>query len=101
MFTLALGSGVDWRIRFGMCFIPVIVYTLLILPKKFPTNERVAAGVSYREMLAQVGGIGPAFRPTGDVRSDMEAVRRFYADKRGLYPESFGPVRLREETDAR
>ncbi len=58
MFTLALGSGVDWRIRFGMCFIPVIVYTLLILPKKFPTNERVAAGVSYREMLAQVGGIG-------------------------------------------
>jgi len=53
-----LFGGLDWTVRFGMCFVPVLVYTLLILPRKFPVQERVAAGVSYREMLREVGGIG-------------------------------------------
>jgi 1-acyl-sn-glycerol-3-phosphate acyltransferase len=44
------------------------------------------------------GGIGPTFLPTGDVAHDMEAVRAFYADKKGKFPEAFGPVRLREES---
>lgn len=57
LFTIFLG-GLDWQIKYGMCFIPVVVYTFLILPCKFPPNERVAAGVSYREMLKEVGGIG-------------------------------------------
>jgi len=26
--------------------------------RKFPVNERVAAGVSYRDMLKEVGGVG-------------------------------------------
>jgi hypothetical protein len=30
----------------------------------------------------------------------MDAIRAFYADKTGKYPESFGPVRLREEDPA-
>ena len=53
-----LFGGLDWTVRFGMCFVPVLVYTMLILPRKFPVQERVAAGVSYREMLREVGGIG-------------------------------------------
>ena len=47
-----------WRFRFALCFLPVLVYALLILPVKFPVNERVAAGVSYRDMLSEVGGVG-------------------------------------------
>jgi MFS family permease len=47
-----------WKFRFALCFIPVIVYALLILPRTFPTNERVAAGVSYRDMLKEVGAVG-------------------------------------------
>lgn len=47
-----------WKFRFALCFLPVIVYGLLILPVKFPVNERVAAGVSYRDMLKEVGGLG-------------------------------------------
>lgn len=47
-----------WRFRFALCFLPVIVYAVLILPVKFPVNERVAAGVSYRDMLREVGGVG-------------------------------------------
>ena len=47
-----------WQFRFALCFIPVVLYTLLILPRSFPVNERVAAGVSYRDMLKEVGAVG-------------------------------------------
>ena len=47
-----------WQFRFALCFIPVVLYGLLILARDFPVNERVAAGVSYREMLREVGGVG-------------------------------------------
>jgi MFS transporter, DHA2 family, metal-tetracycline-proton antiporter len=44
IFTMLLGEGVSWQIKFGVCLVPVILYTLLILPRQFPVNERVAAG---------------------------------------------------------
>jgi len=47
-----------WQFRFALCFIPVVLYALLILPRTFPINERVAAGVSYRDMLKEVGAVG-------------------------------------------
>jgi len=47
-----------WQFRFALCIIPVILYALLIIPCKFPVQERVAAGVSYRDMLREVGAIG-------------------------------------------
>jgi DHA2 family metal-tetracycline-proton antiporter-like MFS transporter len=47
-----------WQFRFALCFIPVFLYALLILPRTFPVNERVAAGVSYRDMLKEVGAVG-------------------------------------------
>lgn len=43
------------------------------------------------------GEIGEAFVPTGDVGADMDRLRAFYAGREGLFPEKFGPVRLREE----
>lgn len=42
-------------------------------------------------------GIGPTFRPTGDVVADMDFVRAFYADKQGICPENRTEPRLREE----
>ncbi len=63
-----------------------------------------AAGVpvvlSYLDYANKVGGIGPTFTPTGDVRKDMDVVRAFYEDKTGLHPEKSGPIRLREEDEA-
>ena len=47
-----------WQFRFALCFIPVALYGWLIMARTFPVNERVAAGISYREMLREVGGIG-------------------------------------------
>ena len=43
------------------------------------------------------GGFGPSLHPSGDVTSDMDRIRAFYADKVAKFPEQFGPVRLREE----
>jgi 1-acyl-sn-glycerol-3-phosphate acyltransferase len=42
-------------------------------------------------------GFGPTFVVSGDVRADMDLVRAFYADKRGLRPELASEPRLREE----
>jgi MFS transporter, DHA2 family, metal-tetracycline-proton antiporter len=53
-----LGFDAVWKFRFALCFIPVVLYALLILPCQFPVNERVAAGVSYKDMLREVGGVG-------------------------------------------
>lgn len=50
--------GAVWQFRFALCFVPVVLYALLILPRVFPVNERVAAGVSYRDMLKEVGAVG-------------------------------------------
>ncbi len=43
-------------------------------------------------------GYGPTFHPSDDVGSDMDLIRAFYADKRGLRPENATVPRLREET---
>lgn len=37
----------------------------------------------------KVGGIGPVFKPTGDIEADMERIREFYADKGAMYKEKF------------
>lgn len=57
LFTVIL-KDMSWEWKFGACFVPVAVYAALILPQSFPVNERVAAGVSYRDMLREVGGVG-------------------------------------------
>ena len=56
--TAILLGDASWKIKYVMCFIPVVIYAVMIIPRKFPVNERVEANVSYREMLGQVGGIG-------------------------------------------
>ena len=56
--TTSLFFDAVWKFRFALCFLPVLAYAFLILPCKFPVNERVAAGVSYRDMLKEVGAVG-------------------------------------------
>jgi MFS family permease len=47
-----------WEIIIGFILLPVIVYGAIIVKRSFPVNERVKAGVSYLEMLKEVGIIG-------------------------------------------
>ena len=53
--------------------------------------------LSYLDFGTKRGGFGPMLRMTGNVRADMDKIRAFYADKRGLKPELQGEIRLREE----
>jgi MFS family permease len=51
-------AEVGWRVKVGMIFIPVIAYGIMMIKQKFPINERVAAGVPYKDMLKEAGGLG-------------------------------------------
>ncbi|MFP6871882.1 MAG: MFS transporter [Verrucomicrobiales bacterium] len=44
--------------KLGICLVPVIFYALLTIPRAFPLQERVAAGVTYKDMLREVGALG-------------------------------------------
>ena len=58
--TIVLGeqAAEDWRILIYLIAIPAIVYLVMLLKAKFPVNERVSSGTSYKEMLAEFGAIG-------------------------------------------
>ncbi len=58
--TIFLGADVDWRWKIGLILIPVMLYAIMLIGRTFPPNERVAAGVSYRDMLKEVGFLGAA-----------------------------------------
>jgi MFS family permease len=50
--------GTPWSIKLGIIALPAIVFFLMLIGLKFPVQERVAAGVSYRDMLAEFGVLG-------------------------------------------
>ena len=57
--VLAIGMGeMDWRYKVGLVLLPAAIYGLMMLRARFPVSERVAAGVSYKEMLGEFGVIG-------------------------------------------
>ena len=56
---LAIGLGdLYWKYKIGIILIPTVVYAVMLAKRAFPVQERVAAGVSYLEMLREVGAIG-------------------------------------------
>ena len=56
--ALGVGGGLDWRWRIGMLLVPILLYGVLMLGHHFPVHERIAAGVSDREMFRETGAIG-------------------------------------------
>jgi len=52
------GESVNWQYKVALILLPTLAYGAMMLFCKFPVNERVAAGVSYREMLAELGWAG-------------------------------------------
>ena len=57
--VIAMGN-VDWWIKLVIIIVPTLVYFLILIKQKFPPNERVAAGVTYKEMLQEFGIGGAA-----------------------------------------
>lgn len=56
--ALLLGVETKWEYKIALIILPTLVYGFMMLPLKFPVNERVRAGVSYKEMLKEVGAGG-------------------------------------------
>lgn len=46
--------GFGWQFKMGIILIPAFVYGLMALGQKFPATERVASGVSAREMFREM-----------------------------------------------
>jgi MFS family permease len=53
--ALVMGADAGWRLKIILILLPAITYGIMMLPLKFPVNERVKAGVSYLDMLKEVG----------------------------------------------
>jgi len=55
---------------------------------------RVPVGLGFIDYGKKRIGIDTWLTMSGDASTDMARIAAFYADKRGLYPEKSGPVRL-------
>jgi MFS family permease len=49
-----------WGVKVGIIALPAVVYFAMLIGRKFPTQERVEAGVTTKEMLAEFGVLGAA-----------------------------------------
>lgn len=56
--ALSLGAETGWRFKMILILLPTVIYGIMMFARRFPVNERVKAGVSYLEMLKEVGIIG-------------------------------------------
>ncbi len=56
--VLSAAGITNWQVKVAIILLPVITYGILLLRSRFPVSERVAAGVPYREMLAEPGAVG-------------------------------------------
>lgn len=57
LLAIAAG-GASWQVQVGLILIPTILYGAMMLKAVFPVSERVSAGVSYIDMLREVGALG-------------------------------------------
>jgi MFS family permease len=46
-----------WQLKAGLLLIPTFAYGIMMLFCKFPVNERVVAGVPYKDMLKEAGAL--------------------------------------------
>ena len=57
------GSGskpVAWQVQISLFLIPVAIYGLMLLGQRFPKSEASTSGISYRDMLGELGMLGAA-----------------------------------------
>lgn len=56
--------------------------------------------LGYLDTTTHTTGLGPTLEMTGDIAADMDRIREFYADKRGIRSHLQITPRLREEDSA-
>jgi len=60
-------------------------------------TAEVPIALGFLDYGKREAGIGGYLVPGEDVSKDMDAIRAFYRDKRGRYPENQSTIRLRDE----
>jgi 1-acyl-sn-glycerol-3-phosphate acyltransferase len=60
-------------------------------------GAQVPVALGFIDYQSKVLGIGPCFYPSGDIRSDFELIKAFYAGKKGKYPHKQGTIQLRPD----
>lgn len=58
LLALMWGPETAWQFKIALILIPTLVYGGIMLTRRFAANERVQAGISYMEMLRELGGAG-------------------------------------------
>ncbi|SFB79267.1 Major Facilitator Superfamily protein [Parapedobacter composti] len=58
LLALAWGPETSWKLKIALILIPTLLYGIMMATRRFAANERVQAGVSYLEMLKELGGVG-------------------------------------------
>ena len=56
--ALLMGEDTRWEYKIALFYYLRLFMAFDVICRKFPINERVQAGVSYKEMLQEVGAIG-------------------------------------------
>ncbi|NBT13861.1 MAG: MFS transporter [Planctomycetia bacterium] len=62
-YFMAGGTGtkpVAWQIQISLFLVPVVLYGLMMLGQRFPKSEASSSGVSFRDMLGELGLVGAA-----------------------------------------
>src|SRR5439155_17267079 len=58
LLSFVMVGKVAWQIQMSLFLIPVMIYGGMCLGQKFPKSEASAHGISYVEMLKQLGLLG-------------------------------------------
>jgi MFS family permease len=53
-------KAIDWQVQISLFLIPVVLYGLMMLGQRFPRSEASSSGVSYKDMLGELGLVGAA-----------------------------------------
>jgi MFS family permease len=56
--TILMGNHFSWECKIGLVLIPTLIYGAMLVGQRFPLQERVAAGVSYGDMMREFGAAG-------------------------------------------
>jgi len=56
--SIIMGPDVSWKWKVALVLIPVAIYGIMLYGREFPVQERVKAGVSFKDMLSEAGAVG-------------------------------------------
>ncbi|MDF1658240.1 MAG: hypothetical protein P1U58_11560, partial [Verrucomicrobiales bacterium] len=51
-------GGLDWKIQLALFLVPTVIYGIMFMGQKFPKSEASEKGLSFGEMLKDVGILG-------------------------------------------